>query len=378
MITPLHAHPKDPMHAFPHAAGLGHDPIGALIEQLTPQASPGPQLGFLYVTEVLANQLPQLFPRLRQALPQVRWVGGVGSAVLHGGSELFERAAASALLVELPESHYRLLNPLREGLADLDPELGAWWQAQSGAFALLHADPENPLTPALLEQLAEGAAASFINGAFTSSSQANWQFAGELVNGALSGVIFTPEVALLTDHTQGCTPIGPAHQVTQAEGQVLHALDGIEPMSVLRDELARLEGEKSEVFLGLGIPGSDTGDYLVRPMLGYDPEAGVLIAGEELHEGQRLRFCRRDEEGAREDLRQMCRRLAQRLHGRPIRGAVYFDCIGRGRAQFGGPGRELAVLREELGEFPMVGLFAGGEVYNGRLYSFTGVLTLFL
>ena len=35
-------------------------------------------------------------------------------------------------------------------------------------------------------------------------------------------------------------------------------------------------------------------------------------------------------------------------------------------------------FRDELGDFPLVGFFANGEISNNRLYGYTGVLTLFL
>jgi small ligand-binding sensory domain FIST len=36
------------------------------------------------------------------------------------------------------------------------------------------------------------------------------------------------------------------------------------------------------------------------------------------------------------------------------------------------------MIHETLGEFPLVGFFANGEIFNQRLYGYTGVLTLFL
>ena len=36
------------------------------------------------------------------------------------------------------------------------------------------------------------------------------------------------------------------------------------------------------------------------------------------------------------------------------------------------------MVREALGEVPLVGFFANGEISHHRLYAHTGVLTLFL
>ena len=43
-----------------------------------------------------------------------------------------------------------------------------------------------------------------------------------------------------------------------------------------------------------------------------------------------------------------------------------------------GYSEELKLIAEQLGDFPLAGFFANGEFYPGRLYSYTGVLPLFL
>ena len=88
-------------------------------------------------------------------------------------------------------------------------------------------------------------------------------------------------------------------------------------------------------------------------------------------------FCRRDGDSAREDMRRMLRDLSRRAGGN-IRGGVYFTCLGRGRYQFGEHSEELQMIREELGDFPLTGFYANGEISHNRLYGYTGVLTLFL
>ena len=59
------------------------------------------------------------------------------------------------------------------------------------------------------------------------------------------------------------------------------------------------------------------------------------------------------------------------------RGALYFSCVARGEHMFGSRGAELRVIRDALGEVPLVGFFCNGEISRDRLYGYTGVLTLF-
>ena len=85
---------------------------------------------------------------------------------------------------------------------------------------------------------------------------------------------------------------------------------------------------------------------------------------------------RSDRESAAEDMRRMLDSIRQGLFGRP-RGGVYYTCLGRGPNLFGEHSEELNMIREALGEFPLVGFFCNGEISHNRLYGYTGVLTVF-
>src|SRR5207244_6819612 len=87
-------------------------------------------------------------------------------------------------------------------------------------------------------------------------------------------------------------------------------------------------------------------------------------------------FCRRGPDSARADLVRMLKQLSGRLAGPPKAG-IYVICIARGAALFGEPGVETGLIRETLGDFPLIGFFANGEISRDRLYGHTGVLTLF-
>jgi small ligand-binding sensory domain FIST len=89
-----------------------------------------------------------------------------------------------------------------------------------------------------------------------------------------------------------------------------------------------------------------------------------------------IQFARRDAVTAEEDLRRMVTALRARLPGEP-RGALYHSCLGRGRNLFGDGSAELRLVRELLGEVPLAGFYANGEISHNRLYGYTGVLTLF-
>jgi small ligand-binding sensory domain FIST len=72
----------------------------------------------------------------------------------------------------------------------------------------------------------------------------------------------------------------------------------------------------------------------------------------------------------------MLRDVRGRLPGAP-KGALYHTCLGRGRHLFGEDSAELRLIRETLGDVPLVGFYANGEISHHRLYGYTGVLTVF-
>jgi small ligand-binding sensory domain FIST len=139
-------------------------------------------------------------------------------------------------------------------------------------------------------------------------------------------------------------------------------------------ELSRVGGT---IFAGLPVPGSDTGDYIVRHLIGIDPANGLIAIGDMVKPGGQLLFCRRDRQTAREDMARMLKSIKQGLYGQP-RGGLYFSCLGRGPGLFGEDDGELNMVREALGDFPLVGFFCNGEISHNRLYGYTGVLTLFV
>jgi small ligand-binding sensory domain FIST len=113
-----------------------------------------------------------------------------------------------------------------------------------------------------------------------------------------------------------------------------------------------------------------------------------------------LAFCQRNTDAARRDLVRICTEIREELEpetlpfetamalhrgdagaaphlARQIAGAVYVSCAGRGGPHFGAPSAELAIVRHALGDVPLVGFFANGEIANRHLYGYTGVLTVF-
>jgi small ligand-binding sensory domain FIST len=210
-----------------------------------------------------------------------------------------------------------------------------------------------------------------------------------LTTNALAGFSLGGALDVSIDITQGCQPVGPAMTITKCEGNVIYEIDrrpAFESFArvvkgPLSDDLGRA---LAYVFAGLPAePEKNTvgaGEYLVRNIVGLDPERGVLAVAEEVFEGERMLFTLRDAARAREDLAQMLERQARRLAGRRPALGFYFNCCARGRSLYRMDGIDAAYIRRALGDFPLIGLFGGFELAplgrKNHLFAYTGVLAL--
>jgi small ligand-binding sensory domain FIST len=346
---------------------------------------PGANLGFVYVSDRLGGPAEDILERLREETGVQEWVGSVGVGVIASGVEYFDEPAVSVMLAALPAGEFQVFSgKLRP------PPLGA--RTVSGAeaahFAIVHGDPETEDMPELIGDMSAKVASGYLVGGLSSSRSGTFQVANDVLQGGLSGVVLSSRIELATRLTQGCSPLrrGPnatpmRHEVTEGERNIIVALDGRPALEVLREELGQGPGgdfrrAAQSIHVGLPVLGSDTGDYLVRNLIGIDPKHKAIAIGANVETGMPIMFCRRDGASARDDLGRMLDGIARQLDG-PPKGGLYYACVGRGEHMFGRRSAELGIIRDRLGSFPLAGFFCNGEISHDRLYGYTGVLTLF-
>jgi len=338
-------------------------------------------LGFLYVSDQHARELPGIVARLKEATGTADWVGSVGIGVCATGQEYFGAPGLAAMIADIGPGDYRLLPTIRGDLSGFRSECGAWCESAGSRFGVVHADPRNGHVPDIVEGLA-GAIDGYLVGGISSSQHSPRQIAGAVTEGGVSGVLLSENVAVATALSQSCTLIGSMHRVTRAEANVIIELDDRPALDVFKEDigellardLRRIEGF---IFVALPVRGVDTGDYLVRHIVGIDQPRGLVAISEMAEVGQAIQFCRRDAHAAEEDLVRMVGGLKRRINGTP-RGATYYSCVARGPNMFGAESNELRLIQRELGDVPLVGFFCYGEISHRRLYGYSGVLTVFL
>lgn len=343
---------------------------------------PTANLGFLYVTDPIASDLGELAAYLRQNTGVHDWVGTVGLGISCDDQEYYDGPAAAIMLCAFPDDSFRVFSTLDPKLSALVGEHADWIGKQGASFAVLHGDPRAALIPEMIPELAEALPGGYLVGGLSSARSHFPQYANGICEGSASGVLFSSHVPVATTMSQGCTPIGPQHTISEGQQNVIASLDDHPALEVFKQDigevLARdLRRVGGYIFIALPIEGSDTGDYVVRNLLGFDPARGQLVVGESVRPGQSVMFCRRDGGSAWEDLDRALASLKRRLNG-PAKGALYFSCIGRGRHLFGEDSEELRAIQQTLGDIPLVGFFANGEIARDKLYGYTGVLAVFL
>lgn len=387
-----------------------------------PAYAAAPTLALLYITDHYADQAHDILEFLAGELPLVTdWSGTVGVGIVANNVEYWDEPALAVMLVQLPSDQYRVFS----GVAPL----GIGFEAHC---ALVHADPETADLGELIEEMAQRTDSGYLFGGLSSSRTQAVQFAvggdgnisghgaaSGVFTGGLSGVAFGPEVALVSRVTQGCMPVSVARRVTEAEHNLVLQLEGEpaldvmlcdlnisleqpqEALDVVRATMVGLIAANESGRSAVNHTGNFGEDVVVRHIIGLDPLRRGIAVADRVQAGAQMVFCRRNVQAARADLTRICAEIREELEpqelaletahalqasalasaphpARQMAGAIYVSCTGRGGAHFGGPSAELQLVRRVLGDVPLVGFFAGGEIAHHHLYGYTGVLTVFM
>jgi small ligand-binding sensory domain FIST len=208
------------------------------------------------------------------------------------------------------------------------------------------------------------------------------------------GVLLGGRVQAAIAVSQGCRAIGPPMTVTAAEGDVLLGLAGRPAHRRLREILAeqpaQIRAQASTAGLHLGIALNEyaeqheSGDFLIRGVVGVLPEREGIQVGDHVEVGQTVRFQVRDAASADEQLRAVLRRARRQAGYSSIGGALLVSCHGRAAGLFPPPfgaGHDLHTVRSELGTGAVAGFFGTGEIgpVGGRnhLHGYTASVLAF-
>lgn len=328
------------------------------------------------------------------AFPRALLFGCSAAGVIGGGHEVEERVGLSLTAASLPGV---TLKPLVFGDApDEGPEASAEaWRARVGLEAeadpqfLLIGDPftfdANALVAGLDAAYPTGVKiGGLASGGSGPGQNALWAGATMQRVGAV-GVAMTGDIAVDTIVAQGCRPIGDPMPITRADGSIVRELGGKEPVAYMRALYEGLDKRDKELFrhslfIGLEIQSSKIefqGDFLVRNIVGVDPNTGALAVAGRVRPWQVLQFLLRDAKTAEQDLSAQL----ERYRGPRPAGVLMFSCVGRGQGLFGRADHDTDLLRARVGGVPLGGFFCNGEIgpVGGQtfLHGYTSAFGLF-
>lgn len=370
----------DPVEAFSEAAQDAARELDAPCDLCVLFAGP-PHLG----------HAKWLLSAVHDELDPAHLIGCGASGVVGGGREIEGGAGAVVWAASLPgvrvSTHHLDAAP-----ADGEVEVGGLPEQLEADALVVLADPYSFATERLLEAVEVRRPGLPVLGGLVSAASAGGGvlfhdgdvLAGGAVACSFAGIGIVPCVS------QGAVPVGPEMTITAAHGNVIQELASVPALERLKEAIAELPSRQQGLaadglMLGLVIdenqPDYVAGDFLVRPIVGADPEQGWVAIAEAVRVGQTARLHVRDEISADEDLRAALRTQATAFDtDGGAAGALLFTCNGRGSHMFTLPDHDAGAIEDTLG-VPAGGFFCAGEIgpVGGRnfLHGFTATIAVF-
>ncbi len=335
-------------------------------------------LALVFVSESYDTLEPAAFAKaITDALPYRVLLGCNSSGVIAGKNEVEMEPAISIFAMHVPGVKlYPFVVPPSETAALADgTRLIKYldiYPTDKPRF-LCFADPVTCDVVKLLHGFNEGYKGLPVVGGLASGGvmgAPNWLcLNGTVYSEGAIGVAIVGDLEFETVVSQGCRPIGKPYVITKAEDNTLYELAGRQSLLVVRELLESLTGKdrslaEHSLSVGLAMDERKTahkrGDFVIRNIVGFDPDAGTLVIGAHLKVGQTLQFQLRDADTSSEDLRL----LLEKVHaedGKP-RGALLVSCCGRGKQFYGKPDHDASAIQSSCGPIPLAGFFANGEI----------------
>lgn len=345
------------------AAGRSwHGVLGACLGQLDPLPA-GANLGLVYLSDALAPVADEVLRALRQHTGVTSWLGSCGAGVL-GGPSANGTEGLAVMVAALPEGTFRVL----PGPADGPERPG---------LVLAHAEMAPHGASRLLAELAAMGAEMLVGG-LAAAGSSPIQIAGDVLGGGAACLCFAVGHPVHGGIATAGSPLGPSHKVTSSLGGEILALDGRAALAVMSDELGDLyrhSGKKPAHSLWVAERSPGSGAMRMRRVVHVDHARGSLRV-----EGGRpaadVQLMRPDPGGSLARIRDLARAQLAKLRGGPPAAGIYLASRHRGQGLFGPRADEIAILREELGPIPLIGLVTDAEIFDGIVHEAAGVLVL--
>ena len=354
----------------------------------------------------LVFMAPRFFAHAQQVLEILRVHGQVpllagcsSNSLISGGEEIENGAGISLGLYYLPGAE---LTPFHFGQANVEEANGpAYWHHETGLDSagtngwLAFADPFSLDCDSWLRQWNGAYAPLPVVGGLASGDLAaqstQLYLNGDVHTDGLIAISVGGEISLASVISQGCTPIGDTWTITKADENFIYEIANRPAYEVLIETFGTLTPEEQKkcqgnLFIGLVVneylEEFHRGDFLIRNLLGVDPNSGVIAVGAHPRAGQTIQFQRRDATAANEDMLALLNRAHEQLKGEIVYGGCLCSCNGRGANLFGYSHHDAAMIQRRLGPLGLSGFFCNGEIgpigEKNFLHGYTASLALFV
>ncbi|MEB3290641.1 MAG: FIST N-terminal domain-containing protein [Leptolyngbya sp.] len=365
--------------------------VQEVVDSLKDRFETPPDLALVFISSAFTSEFPRLLPLLQERWPLPVVVGCSGGGVVGMADtdtavEVESTPALSLTVARLPGVTVKPFHLSGDDLPDLDSPPQTWTEAigvdpaTHPQFILL-ADPFSARINDLLQGLDFAYPQAVKVGGLASVDGFNRQSGlfcqRTLHSEGMVGVALSGPIVLDAIVAQGCRPIGPAYQVSQADRNVILGLCDPEQENSERPPLEVLQGliqtlseadrklAQNSLFIGIAQDGFkltlSPGDFLIRTLIGVDPKAGAIAIGDRLRPGQRIQFHLRDARTSAEDLDHWLGNYHRQQPTAPA-GALMFACMGRGEGLYQAANFDSALFQQYLGPVPLGGFFCGGEI----------------
>ncbi len=354
-------------------------------------------LGLIFITPSLFDHAAELLEIVQVHGRVATLIGCSGASVIVGGSEIEDQGGLALALYHLEGAELKATHVTQALVEEANGP--GYWHAESGVAAdqahgwLAFADPFHMDCERWVEQWNEAYPGIPLAGGLASGppreQRSQLYLNGEVFEEGAVCLSVGGTVELLPVVSQGCTPIGQPWTITKVDGNVIQQIGNQPAYKVLVETFNSLPQEQQRRAQGNLMVGFvvneyqeefHRGDFLIRNLLGGDPNSGALAVGASPRAGQSLQFQCRDAAAATEDMVELLQRARRQVANRPILGGCLCACNGRGQRLFGAPNHDASLAQKALGPFGLAGFFCNGEIgpvgARNFLHGYTASLAL--
>jgi small ligand-binding sensory domain FIST len=358
-----------------------------------------PDLLVVFVSNHHSSRYEAVSELLRREFDGTFLFGCCASAAIGGGREIEDRAAVSLTGALLPGARLRGTHLDAAQVPPVYTEPRVWEDLlhmtanQQPSFLIL-ADPFSFETEVFVKGLDRVFPGASKVGALASGARqvgGTALYLGDRVyhSGAIT-LALTGDIQIDPIVAQGCRPIGEPMFITAAHENLIREIDGHAARDVMSDLFEKLSpGDRDlfsqSLFLGLAMRADvseySPGDFLIRNILGMDPQSGALWVNAQVPARSVVQFHFRDAAASALDLERALLEYRKSPLFVPSAGALLFSCAGRGADLYGQPDHDSNAFRRLVADVPLGGFFGNGEIgpvqNNTFLHGHTSAFAVF-